>query len=94
MRCARVCAGAPAGRVRASCPQRGDGLGDRGAISKGQEELEAAEELLAFVPRLEVGAAEMFHRWEMQREPPDILVTNVSMLSIMPHAPRAPRASP
>jgi broad-specificity NMP kinase len=28
-------------------------------------------------------AAEMFHRWEMQESPPDLLITNVSMLSIM-----------
>ena len=38
---------------------------------------------LSFVPRMSPDAAEMFHRWEMQAAPPDLLITNVSMLSIM-----------
>lgn len=42
-----------------------------------------ASEVRLFVPNLSIDAAEMFHRWEMQRTPPDILVTNTSMLSIM-----------
>ena len=37
----------------------------------------------SFIPRMEIDAAEMFHRWEMQVSPPDLLITNVSMLSIM-----------
>jgi DEAD/DEAH box helicase domain-containing protein len=37
----------------------------------------------SFIPRMEIDAAEMFHRWEMQESPPDLLITNVSMLSIM-----------
>lgn len=41
------------------------------------------EEQASFVPRMEPGASEMFHRWEMQASPPDLLITNVSMLSIM-----------
>lgn len=41
------------------------------------------EEQMRFVPRMTLGAAEMFHRWEMQASPPDLLITNVSMLSIM-----------
>jgi DEAD/DEAH box helicase domain-containing protein len=45
--------------------------------------LREAEEIASFVQRMEPNAAEMFHRWEMQADPPDILVTNVSMLSIM-----------
>lgn len=48
-----------------------------------RRDVERMEELLTFVPRIEVGAAEMYHRWEMQHEPPDILITNVSMLSMM-----------
>lgn len=56
---------------------------DSAKVVEAEEALEKAEELLSFVPRLEVGSAEMYHRWEMQAAPPDILVTNVSMLSIM-----------
>lgn len=41
------------------------------------------EQQLSFVPRMEPSACEMFHRWEMQASPPDLLITNVSMLSIM-----------
>lgn len=37
----------------------------------------------AFIPNMDVDACEMFHRWEMQETPPDLLITNVSMLSIM-----------
>ncbi|WP_125077250.1 DEAD/DEAH box helicase [Pseudoxanthomonas sp. SGT-18] len=53
----------------------------RSAREDGERErlLEASR----FMPRMSMDAAEMFHRWEMQRNPPDILVTNVSMLSIM-----------
>lgn len=40
-------------------------------------------EASTFVPRISPNSAEMFHRWEMQAASPDILVTNVSMLSIM-----------
>ncbi|UWX03674.1 DEAD/DEAH box helicase [Pseudoxanthomonas sp. NC8] len=36
-----------------------------------------------FMPRMDPNAAECFHRWEMQASPPDLLITNVSMLSIM-----------
>lgn len=42
-----------------------------------------AREVASFVQRLDVNAAELIHRWEMQADPPDILITNVSMLSIM-----------
>jgi DEAD/DEAH box helicase domain-containing protein len=41
------------------------------------------QEQTRFVPRMDVDSAEMFHRWEMQASPPDLLITNVSMLSIM-----------
>ena len=46
-------------------------------------ELERLSELRSFIPRVNIDSAEMFHRWEMQRSPPDILITNTSMLSIM-----------
>ena len=50
-----------------------------------QHEIKVAdlEEQVRFVPRMTLDAAEMFHRWEMQASPPDMLITNVSMLSIM-----------
>lgn len=57
--------------------------GNESRVAAAAKEVADAEELLTFVPRLEAGAAEMFHRWEMQADAPDILVTNVSMLSIM-----------
>lgn len=48
-----------------------------------KEELDALMEQRDFIPRMEVDSCEMFHRWEMQDSPPDLLITNVSMLSIM-----------
>jgi hypothetical protein len=48
-----------------------------------RQQLKDLEEQLSFVPRMSPSAAEMFHRWEMQAAPPDLLITNVSMLSIM-----------
>lgn len=57
--------------------------GDQDAIARGRARLGDLEEQGSFVPRMELGAGEMFHRWEMQASPPDILITNVSMLSIM-----------
>jgi DEAD/DEAH box helicase domain-containing protein len=56
---------------------------DLAEIKRAKGELEKACEVSSFVQRLELDAAEMFHRWEMQADPPDILITNVSMLSIM-----------
>lgn len=52
------------------------------------EEREAAAELLNYFPRVDDASVEMLHRWEMQRVPPDILITNFSMLSaiLMRHA--------
>jgi DEAD/DEAH box helicase domain-containing protein len=40
-------------------------------------------ELMSFFPVVEPDAGEMLHRWEMQDTPPDILITNFTMLSIM-----------
>ncbi|KAG9603759.1 hypothetical protein KCV01_g6719, partial [Aureobasidium melanogenum] len=48
-----------------------------------KQQLAGLREQLSFVPRMSPNAAEMFHRWEMQAAPPDLLITNVSMLSIM-----------
>ena len=44
---------------------------------------EDAKELLSFFPRVDDLSVEMIHRWEMQRIPPDIFITNFSMLSVM-----------
>lgn len=57
--------------------------GDAGQISDARSRLDATMEESAFIQRMTPDAAEMFHRWEMQASPPDILVTNISMLSIM-----------
>lgn len=46
-------------------------------------EKKKAKELLTFFPRVDYKSVEMLHRWEMQRMPPDILITNFSMLSVM-----------
>lgn len=42
---------------------------------------DAQEEMISFFPSLD--GAEMRSRWDMQDAPPDILITNFSMLSIM-----------
>lgn len=57
--------------------------GNQDAITLCKVRLEDLEEQGSFVPRMDLAAGEMFHRWEMQASPPDILITNVSMLSIM-----------
>lgn len=57
--------------------------GDEQEVTRLKKELEDATELATFVQRAEPNGAEMLHRWEMQADPPDILITNVSMLSIM-----------
>lgn len=53
------------------------------AIEGARKNLSDALEEASFIQRMSPDAAEMFHRWEMQAAPPDILVTNLSMLSIM-----------
>lgn len=63
----------------ADCERAGDVVGATDAAGR----LDDLREQLAFFPRMEPSASEMVHRWEMQASPPDILVTNVSMLSIM-----------
>jgi Lhr-like helicase len=52
-------------------------------INEKKKELEILQDQRDFIPRMEVDSCEMFHRWEMQATPPDLLITNVSMLSIM-----------
>lgn len=48
------------------------------------DEKKAKEEALYVNPRLNNSVtAEMLTRWDMQQTPPDIMITNVSMLSIM-----------
>ena len=49
-----------------------------------QKEKEDKEDALYVNPRLDnIPTAEMLTRWDMQQTPPDIMITNVSMLSIM-----------
>lgn len=57
--------------------------GDKDEVSDAQKELAEVMEEASFIRRMSPDAAEMIHRWEMQETPPDILVTNISMLSIM-----------
>lgn len=52
-------------------------------VKGGKSRYEKALQARLFVPSLSINSGEMFHRWEMQQNPPDILVTNTSMLSIM-----------
>lgn len=51
------------------------------AEAQTEREREAARDIIYFFPRLD--GAEMRCRWDMQQFPPDILITNYSMLSIM-----------
>ncbi|MBO4631160.1 MAG: DEAD/DEAH box helicase, partial [Lentisphaeria bacterium] len=48
-----------------------------------EAEKERTEELMSFFPRVDRDSAEMIYRWEMQDTPPDIMITNYSMLSAM-----------
>jgi Lhr-like helicase len=48
-----------------------------------KEKFEQAQDLLTFFPRVDDRSVEMLSRWEMQRNAPDIFITNFSMLSIM-----------
>ena len=60
-----------------------ESTGNQEAIKAAENEFSDAVEETSFIRRMSPDAAEMFHRWEMQAAPPDILVTNLSMLSIM-----------
>ncbi|MDB3993880.1 DEAD/DEAH box helicase [Gammaproteobacteria bacterium] len=57
--------------------------GDTDTLGALKQELETLNERKLFIPRVGLHSAEMFHRWEMQKAPPDLLITNMSMLSIM-----------
>ncbi len=46
-------------------------------------EVSDSEEKRYFFPSTDVDTAEMWSRWDMQDHPPDILITNYSMLNIM-----------
>ncbi len=54
---------------------------EREAAATSDREREEARDIIYFFPRLD--GAEMRSRWDMQDSPPDILITNSSMLSIM-----------
>lgn len=41
------------------------------------------DDLLYHIPCMDIDSAEMWDRWSMQTAPPDILITNYSMLNIM-----------
>ena len=47
------------------------------------EKVSDSERNRYFFPSVDVDTAEMWSRWEMQEHPPDILITNYSMLNIM-----------
>ncbi len=40
-------------------------------------------ELIYQIPSMKDNSSEMWHRWDMQAAPPDVLITNYSMLNIM-----------
>ncbi|MFC1765080.1 DEAD/DEAH box helicase, partial [Planctomycetota bacterium] len=69
-------------RIEQVTQQMGN-IGEDPRHSDLQSELEELSELRTFFPRVTAEAAEMISRWDMQDTPPDILVTNSSMLSIM-----------
>jgi DEAD/DEAH box helicase domain-containing protein len=54
---------------------------EQGRYKEAKDLSAKAREIVAFFPRLD--GAEMRSRWDMQETPPDILISNFSMLSIM-----------
>ena len=52
-------------------------------LQKQAEKASESEETLYFFPSTAPDASEMWSRWDMQDHPPDILITNYSMLNIM-----------
>ncbi len=52
-------------------------------LHKQTEKVRDSEEKRYFFPSTDVDTAEMWSRWDMQEHPPDILITNYSMLNIM-----------
>jgi DEAD/DEAH box helicase domain-containing protein len=76
------------GRYTGRTPVPGDpkNRAKRRELEAFREEIAAVgrdEERRDFTPRLAEDAAEMWDRWSMQAEPPDLLVTNYSMLNVM-----------
>ena len=52
-------------------------------LQKQAEKAKESEETRYFFPSTDPDASEMWSRWDMQDHPPDILITNYSMLNIM-----------
>ena len=52
-------------------------------LQKQAEKAKETEETRYFFPSTDPDASEMWSRWDMQDHPPDILITNYSMLNIM-----------
>ena len=52
-------------------------------LQKQAEKAKESEETRYFFPSTDHDASEMWSRWDMQDHPPDILITNYSMLNIM-----------
>ena len=52
-------------------------------LQKQAEKAKETEKTRYFFPSTDPGASEMWSRWDMQDYPPDILITNYSMLNIM-----------
>jgi len=61
--------------------QEAERLAGAGRVAEARELESTAEDLRYFFPRLD--GSEMRCRWDMHDSPPDILITNFSMLSIM-----------
>ena len=65
------------------------GRSDTGRLRKELRELAreaaavAGSDAAVFFQTLDIGSAEMWSRWDMQDHPPDLLITNYSMLNIM-----------
>ena len=59
-----------------------------------QGERQKILQLMSFFPRVDDTSAEMIYRWEIQRCPSDILITNFSMLSVMLMRHKAPANLP
>ena len=52
-------------------------------VQKQAEKAKETEETRYFFPSTDSDASEMWSRWDMQDHPPDILITNYSMLNVM-----------
>ena len=55
----------------------------KSAIQNLEDNPSQSDDILYQVPSMKDGTAEMWHRWDMQDNPPDIMITNYSMLNIM-----------